>query len=151
MVRRAVQGSPSTKNFDIRHFEYSKNSHGHRYVAAACPPLPGPNEVEVPVVAFGLVDLEDEAPLTAFVGTVDGRKVLGYSYQKLINTVVVDKKAIAPLSESVSITDAVSLPAAILSRLDRIGRSRKDREGFDRSGSRRSLSYVSPFLCPQII
>ena len=129
LVRRAVQGSPSTKNFDIRHFGYSKNSHGHRSVAAACPPLPGPNEVEVPVEAFGLVNLEDEAPLTAFVGTVDGRKVLGYSYQKLINTVVVDKKAIAPLSESVSIADAVSLPAAILPAwigLVEVGRIEKD-------------------------
>ena len=114
LVRRAVQGSPSTKNVEIRHFGYSKNSHGHRSVAAAYPPLPGPNEVEVAVEAFGLTDLEDEAPLTAFIGNVDGKKVLGYSYQKLIDTVVVDKKAIVSLPESVSIADAVSLPTAIL-------------------------------------
>jgi hypothetical protein len=83
-------------------------------VAAAYPPLPGPNEVEVAVEAFGLTGLKDEAPLTAFVGSVDGKKVLGYSYQKLVDTVVVDKKAITSLPDSISAADAVSLPTAIL-------------------------------------
>ena len=114
LVRRAVQGSPSTKDFEIHHVGYSKNSHGRRSVAAAYPPLPGPNEVEVAVEAFGLADLEAETPLAAFVGSVDGKKVLGYSYQKLIDTVVVDKKVITSLPESVSVVDAVSLPIAIL-------------------------------------
>lgn len=129
LVRRAVQGSPSTRNFEIRHFGYSKNSHGHRSVAAAYPPLPGPNEIEVAVEAFGLTDLDDEAPLTAFVGNVDGKKVLGYSYQKLVDTVVVDKKAIVSLPESVSVEDAVSLPTAILAAwvgLVEVGRIEKD-------------------------
>lgn len=114
LVRRAVQGSPSTKNFEIHHFGYSKNSHGHRSVAAAYPSLPGPNEVEVAVEAFGLTDLQDEAPLTTFVGSVDGKRVLGYSYQKLIDTIVVDKKAFTTLPDSISAADAVSLPTAIL-------------------------------------
>lgn len=129
LIRRAVQGSPSTKNFEIRHVGYSKNSHGHRSVAAAYPPLPGPNEVEVAVEAFGLTDLEAEAPLTAFVGSVDGKKVLGYSYQKLVDTVVVDKKVITPLHESISVADAVSLPATILPAwvgLVEVGRIEKD-------------------------
>ena len=114
LVRRAVQGSPSTKNAEIQHFGYSKNSHGHRSVAAAYLPLPGSNEVEVAVEAFGLTDLEDDAPLTAFVGSLDGKKVLGYSYQKLVDTVVIDRKAITSLPESVSAVDAVSLPDTIL-------------------------------------
>ena len=41
--------------------------------------------------------------------------MLGYSYQKLIDTVVVDQKAVISLPESVSVADAVSLPTAILS------------------------------------
>jgi len=81
LVRRTVHGSPSTRNFEIRHIGFSKNSHGHRTVAAAYPSLPGPNEVEVAVEACGLT--ETETPLTAFVGRVDGKRVLGYSYQKL--------------------------------------------------------------------
>jgi len=114
LVRRAVQGSPSYKDFEIHHVGYSKNSHSRRSVAAAYPPLPGPNEIKVAVEAFGLTDLEAEAPLTAFVGSVDGKNVLGYSYQKLIDTVVVDKKVITSLPESVSLVDTVSLPNAIL-------------------------------------
>lgn len=129
LVRRAVQGSPSTKDFEIHHVGYSKNSHGRRSVAAAYPPLPGFNEVEVAVEAFGLTDLEAETPLTAFVGSVDGKKVLGYSYQKLIDTVVVDKKVITSLPETVSVVDAVSLPTAILPAwvgLVEVGRIQKD-------------------------
>ena len=129
LVRRAVQGSPSTKDFAIHHVGYSKNSHGHRSVAAVYPPLPGPNEVEVAVEAFGLTDLEADSPLTAFVGSVYGKKVLGYSYQKLIDTVVVDKKVITSLPESVSVADAVSLPTAILPAwvgLVELGRIEKD-------------------------
>ena len=114
LVRRAVQGSPNTKNSEIQHFGYSRNSHGHRSVAAAYPPLPGPNEVEVVVDVFGVTNLEEDMPLTAFVGSVDGKKVLGYSYQKLVDTVVVDRKSITPLPESFAVTDAVSLPVAIL-------------------------------------
>ena len=129
LVRRAVQGSPSTRSFEINHVGYSKNSHGHRSVAAAYPPLPGPNEVEVAVEAFGLIDLEDDAPLTAFVGSVDGKKVLGYSCQRLCDTVVVDKKVLAPLPESVPVADATSLPIAILPAwvgLVEVGRIEKD-------------------------
>jgi len=59
LVRHAVQGSPSTKNFEIHHVGYSKNSHTRRSVA----PLPRTNEVEVTVEAFGLTDLEAETPL----------------------------------------------------------------------------------------
>jgi hypothetical protein len=83
-------------------------------VAAAYPPLPGPSEVEVAVEAFGITDLEDGAPLNAFVGSVDGKKVLGYSHQKLVDTVVVDRRAITSLPETVSVTDAVSLPDTTL-------------------------------------
>ena len=129
LVRRAVQGSPSTKDSEIRHVGYSKNSHGRRSVAAAYPPLPGPNEVEVAVEAFGLTDLEAETPLTAFVGSVDGKKVLGYSYQKLADTVIIDKRVITSLPESVSVSDAVSLPTAILPAwvgLVEVGRIEKD-------------------------
>jgi len=43
LVRRAVQGSPSTKDFEIHHVGYSKNSDGRRSVAAAFPLLPGSN------------------------------------------------------------------------------------------------------------
>ena len=107
LVRRAIQGSPNTKDFEIHHVGYSKNSHGRRSVATAYPPLPGPNEFEVAVEAFGLTDCEAETPLTAFVGSVDGKKVLGYSYQKLIDIVAVDKKVITSLPESVSVADAV--------------------------------------------
>ena len=114
LVRRAVQGSPSIKPAEIKSVGYSKNVHGHRSVAAAYPSPVGPGEVEVAVEAFGLTDLEAETPLTAFVGTADGQKVLGYSYQKLIDTVVVDKASITPLIDSVSVTDAVSLPTSVL-------------------------------------
>ena len=86
-------------------------------MAATYPPLPGPNEVEVAVEVFGLTDLEDEVPLTTFVGSVDGKKVLGYPYQKLTDTIVVDKKAIIPLPEFISVADVVSLPNTILSAL----------------------------------
>ena len=129
LVRRAIQGSPGLRTVEISHFGYSKNSHGHRSVTATYPPLPGPNEVEVAVEAFGLTDLEDEVLLTTFVGSVDGKKVLGYSYQKLTDTVVVDKKAIIPLPESISVADAVSLPNTILSAwvgLVEVGRVEKN-------------------------
>ena len=148
LVRRAVQGTPSTKNFEICHFGYSKNSHGHRSVAAACPPLPGPNDIEVAVDAFGLVNLEGEAPLTAFVGTVDGKEVLGYSYQQLIDTVIIDKKAITPLPESISTMDAVSLPTAILPAwvgLVEVGRIEKDSVVLVHDAlSRMSLLFFTP-------
>ena len=75
LVHRAVQGSQSTKNFKIRHFRYSKNSHGHQSVAAVHLPLPRPNEVEVAVEAFGLTDLEDETP-HRLRQNFDGKKVL---------------------------------------------------------------------------
>ena len=113
-VRRAIQGSPSVKSAEIKNVGYSKNSHGHRSVAAAYPPSVGPEEVEVAVEAFGLVDLEADTPLTAFVGTADGQKVLGYSYRKLIDTIVVDKASITPLTDSISVTDAASLPTSVL-------------------------------------
>jgi len=114
LIRRAVQGSPSTRPVDIKTVGYSKNTHAHRSVAAAYPPPVGPGEVEVAVEAFGLTDLEAETPLTAFIGTADGKKVLGYSYQKLVDTVVADKASITPLTDSVSVGDAVSLPASVL-------------------------------------
>ena len=114
LVRRAVQGSPTTRNFEIRHFGYTKNSRGHRSVAATYPPPPGRNEVEVTVEVFGLTGLEEDTPLTAFVGSVDGEKVVGYAYQQLADTILVDRKAIASLPESVAVADAVSLPVAIL-------------------------------------
>jgi len=129
LVRRAVQGSPSTRNFEINHIGYSKNSHGHRSVAAAHPPLPGPKEIEVSVEAFGLTDLEAEAPLTAFVGSVDGKRVLGYSYQQLVDTVVVDEKAVTSLPDSVSTVGAACLPAVVLPAwvgLVEVGRIEKD-------------------------
>ena len=129
LVRRVVQGSPSTRNFEIKHIGYSKSSHGHRSVAAAYPPLPGPNEVEVSVEIFGLTDLEAEAPLTAFVGSADGKRVLGYSYQKLADTIVVGKTSTTPLPESVSAADAACLPAIVLPAwlgLVEVGRIRKD-------------------------
>ena len=114
LVRRAVQGCPSPRNFVINHVGYSKNSHGHRSVAAAYPPLPGPNEIEVAVEAFGLTDLEVEAPLTAFVGSNGGKQVLGYSYHRLTETVVVDEKVVTSLPKSVSVVDAACLPAVAL-------------------------------------
>ena len=114
LVRRTVRGSPSTRSFAVRHVGYSKNSHGHRSVAAVYPPLPGFNEVEIVVEAFGLTDLEAEAPLTAFVGNVGGNKILGYSYKKLSNVVVVDNAAIIPLPDSVPATDGVCLPVVVL-------------------------------------
>ena len=114
LVRRAVQGSPSIKPAEIKSVGYSKNAHGHRSVAAAYPPLAGPGEIEIAVEAFGLTDLEAETPLTAFVGTVDGQKVLGYSYQKLVDTLVVDKASVIPLICTVSVADAVALPTSVL-------------------------------------
>ena len=114
LVRRAVQGSPSVKPTEIKSVGYSKNAHGRRSVAAAYPLPAGPGEIEVTVEAFGLTDLEAETPLAAFVGTTDGQKVLGYSYQKLVDTVVVDKSSITPLIDSVSVADAVSLPTSVL-------------------------------------
>jgi len=114
LVRRAVQGSPSVKPSEIKSVGYSKNAHGHRSVSATYPSAAGPGEIEVTVEAFGLTDLEAETPLTAFVGTADGQKVLGYSYQKLIDTVVVDKASVTPLIDSVSPADAVSLPTSVL-------------------------------------
>ena len=42
-------------------------------------------------------------------------QVLGYSYQKLTDTVVIDKEAIIPPPESISVADVVSLPTTILS------------------------------------
>ena len=114
LVRRAVQGSPSIRPAVIKNFGYSRNAHGHSSVAAAYLPPVGPGEIEVIVEAFGLTDLDAETPLTAFVGSADGQKVIGYSYQKLIDTVVVGKASIIPLIDSVSITDAVSLPSSIL-------------------------------------
>ena len=42
-------------------------------MSAAYAPLPRSNEVEVAVDVFGLVDLEDKVPLTAFIVTVDGK------------------------------------------------------------------------------
>ncbi|KAF9642250.1 hypothetical protein BDM02DRAFT_3193609 [Thelephora ganbajun] len=118
LVRHTVQGSPSTRDFEICHFGYSKNSHGHRSLAAAYPPLPGPNEVKVAVEAFGLTDLKDDIPLAAFL-------LLSETCQY----VVVDKKPIISLSESFSITDVVSLPTTILSTwvgLVEVGRIEKD-------------------------
>ena len=129
LVRRAVQGSPTTRDFDIRHIGYAKNSHDQRSVAAAFPLLPGPNEVEIAVEAFGLTELEYQTPFTAFVGRVDGRKVLGYSCQRLGDTVVTDKRAIAYLPHSVSVVDAACLPAAVLPAwvgLVEVGRIEKD-------------------------
>ena len=114
LIRRAVQGSPSVKSAEIKNVGFSKNSHGHRSVAAAYPPPVGSGEVEVAVEAFGLTDLEAETPLTAFVGTANGQKVLGYSHQKLIDSIVVDKASITPLVDSVPVTDAVSLPTSVL-------------------------------------
>ena len=129
LVRRTVQGSPSTRSLDVRHIGYSKNSHGQRSVAAAYPSLPGPNEVEIVVEAFGLTELEAEAPLTAFVGSVGGKKVLGYSYQKLRDVVAIDKAAVVSLPRSVSVVDAVCLPAAVLPAwvgLVEVGRIERD-------------------------
>lgn len=114
LVRRAVQGSPSIRPAEIKSVGYLKNSYGRRSIAAAYPPPVGPGEVEVAVEAFGLTDPEAEAPLTAFVGTSNGQKVLGYSYQKLIDAVVVDKASITPLVGSISATDAAALPASVL-------------------------------------
>lgn len=114
LVRRAIQGSPSVRPVEIKSVGYSRNSHGNRSVAAAYPRTAGLGEVEVAVEAFGLTDLEAKIPLTAFVGTADGQKVLGYSYQELIDTVVVDKASITPLVDSVSVTDAASLPTSVL-------------------------------------
>ena len=114
LVRRAVQGSPSIRPTEIKSIGYSKNTHGHRSVAAAYPPLAGSGEIEIAVEAFGLTDLEAETPLTAFAGTADGKKVLGYSYQKLVDTVVVNKAGITPLLDSVSVADAVALPTSVL-------------------------------------
>ena len=114
LVRRAVQGSPSIRPAEIKSVGYSKNAHGHRSVAAAYPSPAGPGKVEVTVEAFGLTDLESDTPLTAFVGTANGQKVLGYSYQKLIDTIVVDTASVTPLVNSVSISDAVSLPTSVL-------------------------------------
>lgn len=114
LVRRAIQGSPSVKPAEFKSVGYSKNAHGNRSVAAAYPPPIGPGEVEVTVEAFGLIDPEAETPLTAFVGTTDGQKVLGYSYQKLADTIVVDKAGITPLSDSIPIADAASLPTSVL-------------------------------------
>ena len=148
LVRRAVQASPATRDFKIRHFGYSRNSHGHQSIAAAYPPLPGPNQVEVAVEAFGLTDLEEDIPLAAFVGSVDGKKVLGYSYQKLVDTVVVDRKAITPLPESVTATDAVSLSAAILPAwvgLVGVGRVEKNTVILVHD----ALSRMSPLLRPR--
>ena len=114
LVRRAVQGSPSVRPAEIKSVGYSKNAHGNRSVAAAYPPPVGPGEVEVVVEAFGLIDLEAETPLTAFVGTANGQKVLGYSYQKLVDTIVVDKAGIIPLIDSIPVADAASLPTSVL-------------------------------------
>ena len=114
LVRRAVQGSPSIRPTEIKSVGYSRNVHGHRSVAAAYPPPVGPGEVEVSVEAFGLTDLEADTPLAAFVGTVDGQKVLGYSYQKLVDIIVVEKACTIPLADSVSAVDAVSLPISVL-------------------------------------
>ena len=128
-VRRAVQGSPSTRNSEIKYVGYSKNSHGHQSVAAVYPPLPGPNEVEVAVEAFGLTDLGSEVPLAAFVGNVGGKRILGYSYQKLRDTVVVDKRATTSLPDSLLVTDAACLPAVVLPAwvgLVEVGRVGKD-------------------------
>lgn len=115
LVRRAVQGSPGIKSTIVKNIGYSRNAYGHRSVAAAYPPPAGPGEIEVAVEAFGLTDIDADIPLTAFVGTTaDGRKVIGYSYQKLIDTIVVDRTSVIPLIDSVSITDAVSLPSSVL-------------------------------------
>jgi len=114
LIRRTVHGSPSTRNFEIRRIGYSKNSHGHRSVAAAYPHLSGPNKVEVAIEASGLTEFETETPLTAFVGRVDGKRVLGYSYQRLGDTVVIDKAAVTYLPHSVPVVDAVCLSAVVL-------------------------------------
>ena len=114
LVRRAVQGSPTTKKVEIRHSGYLKSSHGHQSVAAPCLPLPEPNKVKVAVEAFGLTDLESDLLLTAFVGSIDGKRVVGCSYQKIVDTVAVNRKAITSLPESVSVEDVVSLPIAVL-------------------------------------
>lgn len=114
LVRRAVQGSPRIRPVDIRNFGYSKNAHGRCSVAAAYPPPVRPGEVEVVVEAYGLTGLETEVPLTAFVGIADGQRVIGYSHQRLADTIVVDKTGVAPLTNSVSTVDAVSLPSLIL-------------------------------------
>ena len=47
-IRRAIQGSPSTRNFEIKHIGYSNNSHGHRSVAAAYPLSPDPMKSRSP-------------------------------------------------------------------------------------------------------
>ena len=129
LVRRVIQGSSGTRNVEIRNIGYSKNSHGHRSVAAAYPPLPGPNQVEIAVEAFGLTELDLEAPITAFVGSIDGKQVLGYSHQKLGDTVVIDKAAITYLPHSMPIVDAVCLPAVVLPAwvgLVEVGRIERD-------------------------
>ena len=149
LVRRAVQGSPSVRPAEIKNIGYSKNSHGHRSVAAAYPPPVGSGEVEVAVDAFGLIDLEAETPLTAFVGTADGQKVLGYSYQKLIDTVVVDRSSITPLTNSVSVTDAVSLPTSVLPAwvgLVEFGRIEKNSVVLVHDALSRKPSYLIPYL-----
>ena len=109
LVRRAVQGSPSVRPVEVRNVRYLKNSHGHHSVAAAYPLPVCPGEVEVAVEAFGLTNLETEVPLTA-----DGQKVLGYSHQKLLDTVVVDKTSTTPLINFIPVADAVSLPTLVL-------------------------------------
>ena len=114
LIRRAVQGSPSVRPAVIKNIGYSRNAHGHRSVAAAYPPSVGPGEIEVTVEAFGLTDLDAEIPLAAFVGPAEGKRVIGYSFQKLVDTVVVGKTSITPLIDSVSATDAVSLPSSVL-------------------------------------
>ena len=114
LIRRAVQGSPSVRPAVIKNIGYSRNAYGHRSVAAAYPPSVGPGEIEVTVEAFGLTDLDAETPLTAFVGTAEGKKVVGYFSQKLVDTVIVGKTGTTPLIDSVSATDAVSLPSSVL-------------------------------------
>ena len=148
LVRRAVQGSPSVRPAEIKNIGYSKNSHGHRSIAAAYPPPVGSGEVEVAVDAFGLTDLEAETPLTAFVGTADGQKVLGYSYQKLIDTVVVDRSSITPLTNSVSVADAVSLPTSALPAwvgLVEFGRIDKNSVVLVHDALSRKPSYLIPY------
>lgn len=147
LVRRAVQGSPSVKPAEFKSVGYSKNTHGNRSVAAAYPPPVGPGEVEVAVEAFGLIDLEAETPLTAFVGTTDGQKVLGYSYQKLVDTIVVDKAGIIPLSDSIPTADAASLPTSVLPAwvgLVELGRIEKNSVVLVHDALSRELPHLTP-------
>lgn len=73
-----------------------------------------PGEFEVTVEAFSITGPDVEIPLTAFVGTADEQRIIGYSHQELIDTIVVENTS---LTDTLSATDAVSLPPSVLPAL----------------------------------